>query len=70
MLSCDLLWENQLIVEKQQCEDGTVALLFLLLLASERDTIRGNKWKSEVYRHFSSAGPVLRNVGGVKCQPF
>ena len=21
-------------------------------------------------RHFSSAGPVLRNVGGVKCQPF
>ena len=21
-------------------------------------------------RHFSSAGPVLRNVGGVKCQQF
>ena len=21
-------------------------------------------------RHFSSAGLVLRNVGGVKCQPF
>ena len=21
-------------------------------------------------RHFSSAGPVLRKVGGVKCQPF
>ena len=21
-------------------------------------------------RHFSSAGPVVRNVGGVKCQPF
>ena len=21
-------------------------------------------------RHFSSAGPVLRNVEGVKCQPF
>ena len=21
-------------------------------------------------RHFSSAGPVLRNVGGVKYQPF
>ena len=21
-------------------------------------------------RHFSSAGPVLRNVGGVKCEPF
>ena len=21
-------------------------------------------------RHFSIAGPVLRNVGGVKCQPF
>ena len=21
-------------------------------------------------RHFSSAGPVSRNVGGVKCQPF
>ena len=21
-------------------------------------------------RHFSSVGPVLRNVGGVKCQPF
>ena len=21
-------------------------------------------------RHFSSAGPVLRNVGGVKCKPF
>ena len=20
--------------------------------------------------HFSSAGPVLRNVGGIKCQPF
>ena len=52
-----------------------------LLLASERserDTIRGNKWKSEIYiyiyiymvraRHFSSAGPVLRYVGGVKCQ--
>ena len=21
-------------------------------------------------RHFSSAGQVLRNVGGVKCEPF
>ena len=21
-------------------------------------------------RHFSGAGPVLRNVGGVKCEPF
>ena len=21
-------------------------------------------------RHFSSAGPAVRNVGGVKCQPF
>ena len=53
----------------------------LKLLASERserDTIRSNKWKSEIYiyiymvraRHFSSAGPVLRNVGGVKCEPF
>ena len=21
-------------------------------------------------RHFCSAGPVLRNVGGVKCEPF
>ena len=21
-------------------------------------------------RHFSSAGPVLHNVGGVKCEPF
>ena len=21
-------------------------------------------------RHFSSAGPVVRNVGKVKCQPF
>ena len=21
-------------------------------------------------RYFSSAGPVLRNVGGVKCEPF
>ena len=21
-------------------------------------------------RHFSSAGPVVRNVGGVKCQPL
>ena len=21
-------------------------------------------------RHFSSAGPVLHNVGGVKCQPY
>ena len=20
--------------------------------------------------HFSSAGPVLRNVGGINCQPF
>ena len=55
----------------------------VLLLASERserDTIRGNKWKSEIYiyiyiymvraRHFSSAGLALRIVGGVKCQPF
>ena len=47
---------------------------------SERDTIRGNKWKSEIYiytyiymvraRHFSSVGLVLRNVGGVKCEQF
>ena len=45
---------------------------------SERDTIRGNKWKSVIYiyiymvraRHFSSAGPVLREVGEVKSQPF
>ena len=21
-------------------------------------------------KHFSSVGPVLRNVGGVKCEPF
>ena len=46
----------------------------IFLLASERskrDTIRGNKWKSEIdiyiyivrARHFSSAGPVTRNVG-------
>ena len=21
-------------------------------------------------RHFSGAGPVLRNVGGVRCEPF
>ena len=33
--------------------------------------MRGNKWKSEIYiymvrvRHFSSVGPVVRNVGGV-----
>ena len=46
---------------------------------SERDTIRGNKWKSEIYLyiyiwyarlHFSSTVLGLRNVGGVKCQPF
>ena len=54
--------------------------LYLASERSERDTIRGNKWKWEIYiyiyiymaraRHFSSAGPVLRKVGGVKCEPF
>ena len=46
-------------------------------IIGERDTIRGNKWKSEIYiyiwyvrPHFSSAVLGLRNVGGVKCQPF
>ena len=40
----------------------------------------GNKWKLEIYfniyvymvraRHFSSTGLVVRNMGGVKCQPL
>ena len=53
----------------------------IMLLASEqceRDVIRGNKWKLEIYfhiyvvraRHFSSTGLVVHNVGGVKCQPL
>ena len=43
---------------------------------SEQDTIRGNKWKSEIYIHIwymqdtLVAGLVVCNVGGVKCQPF
>ena len=46
-------------------------------IIGEQDSIRGNKWKSEIIniymvhaRHFSSVGPVVRNVGGAKCQPF
>ena len=30
----------------------------------------GNRRYMVRARHFSSAGPVLRNVGGVKCEPF
>ena len=55
-------------VDRNVFLSSLVILLLLMSERSERDSIRGNKWKWEIYIY--SMGTVLCNVGGVKCQPF
>ena len=55
-----------------------VCLVMKSLASEASETLsrvtNGNRRYKYIYmvraRHFSSADPVLRNVGGVKCQPF